>query len=637
MENEIIKSQNNITVYDDSKCLLTNEERFYFVKAFDSDEIEGHVEPEKYEVSDDVIYQICRDHAFEVLNPESKYEEEFLKKLPLNAIVQGINNRFPENYSDTWINYAFENTTEKLGLEKLKKFFGYNSLLIKEIDDILSKLITIIQPGQGNKEITGLCRVALWNPYTLKESTFQKWLSLLLKNHDENVFLDLSEIFEKIDENDKNLPEKILKYIIQDNSQKPRRNPFSKAFKNYLEDQREKARARYYGYGMNVLKEVAEWLPEGTDITRSLGSLNSFLTVLDKDSVPDKNNQLETFVLRLFAPGRVKIEIDTNHKNPETINTLSNIFKLAIKYMTDPAVKRTFIERMFALENGEQIAITRSEDILKTNTIELNDKASGYDIDTKKTIIRMLCELYTKDTIAPEQQSTIREIIEHFIITEKEQNSKEFAFSCFSNILNDKERKQIYAHILSMDFDDSVESAESYKIIKMHREIQESDFEEAHKLNSINNMCKFYFESKSPNKINDTYKTAIMSFMAEVLINYKKNTIAIRDKITGSFYDKLSPKEEKKNFLIHILNKCENNKTIIANLPQSIQNAILDSDLEAGNKEEVIIANIEKFVYSDNSDANIIMDYLMDAKTSEISRRKVLGIILDKLKENRKN
>ena len=43
------------------------------------------------------------------------------------------------------------------------------------------------------------------------------------------------------------------------------------------------------------------------------------------------------------------------------------------------------------------------------------------------------------------------------------------------------------------------------------------------------------------------------------------------------------------------------------------------------------------FKYSDNSDANIIMDYLVDAKTSEISRRKVLGIILDKLKENRKN
>ena len=624
---------NSIQENRNEELVLTDEEKFTFVKHYDAKKTEGK-NFANANFSNELIKSLCRKNVYDILSTDNKELEELSNNIPLEWLVQGIRDKFPEDYSDTNEKRALQNITEKIKINSIiRNVTGVDKLTIRQIDDILPKLRDMIDSGKSCADVSALCMNALKNPYKLTESTFKLWLDIRLKNGGD-VFTDLSQIFASIEETEKNLTEKVFKDLL--NSEKIKE---TKA-EDWIKDQKEKFRRNYYIYGLEIAKNMDSWLPDEIDISSSLGSVNSFLKVLDKEIIPDRKNQLETIVTRLFKPGRVKIEIKDS-TDSDALTILLNIFRIAIKYMVDSSVKRPFIEKMFAAKNCEQIAIQISKDIICASTIKPDDKKTGYDIETKKLIIKQLSELYENKNLGPEQLSTIIGIIIDFIIREKGQPEKEFAFELLSNILEEDKKKQEYAYIMTKDFDNSKSSsdagAESYKIMAMHKEIQASEAfrnNEELKLNSINNLCKFYFDDDR--KLDDTYKNTIMSFMAEIMIDYEKNTIAVRNTITEKFYQKFSSKsEEQKKFLTYALDKCKDGKedyqTMITKLPQSIHDEILKI-MPDRDKEELMIAIIDKAAGTTKFDD--IIDYIVDDKNEEKSRRKVLEFIITKLKKS---
>ena len=627
---------NSIQEKRNEELVLTDEEKFTFVKHYEVNQPEKKTEGKNSEnanFSDELIKSLCRKNVYDILSTDNKELEIISNKIPLSWLIQGIIDKFPEDYGDTKVKRVLQKATE--GLNKVVSIFtGEEDLSISKMDIILPKLSKRINPWQSDSDVSYLCMNALKNPYKLKEKTFKYWVEIRVKNGGPNVFEDLSQIFASIEETEKNLTEKVFKDLL--NSEKIKE---TKA-EDWIKDQKEKFRRNYYIYGLEIAKNMDSWLPDEIDISSSLGSVNSFLKVLDKEIIPNRKNQLETIVTRLFKPGRVKIEIKDS-TDSDALNILLNIFRIAIKYMVDSSVKRPFIEKMFAAKNCEQIAIQISKDIICASTIKPDDKKTGYDIETKKLIIKQLSELYENKNLGPEQLSTIIEIIKDFIIREKGQPEKEFAFELLSNILEEDKKKQEYAYIMTKDFDNSKSSsdagAESYKIMAMHKEIQASEAfrnNEELKLNSINNLCKFYFDDNR--KLDDTYKNTIMSFMAEIMIDYEKNTIAVRNTITEKFYQKFSSKsEEQKKFLTYALDKCKDGKedyqTMITKLPQSIHDEILKI-MPDRDKEELMIAIID--IAAGTTKFDDIIDYIVDDKNEEKSRRKVLEFIITKLKKS---
>ena len=259
--------------------------------------------------------------------------------------------------------------------------------------------------------------------------------------------------------------------------------------------------------------------------------------------------------------------------------------------MTKPEVKKQFIQNMFERENCEAIAITKSKEILA-------DLANLYDEQTKKYVISRLCELYKdKESLDADQPSTIRDCITKFIIKESEQTIKQEAFKMFSEVLDDNEKNNVYSEILRND--DEIPCADSYKIISMHKEIQENSFfSKDLKQNSIKNLCKLYKNLK-----NSPEKTIINSFMADVLLKYEENEIHIRDIVTTEFYS-LLPESEKKSFLILVSDKCLNDEVAVSELPSSFLDEFFKADIEPKRKETLIKIVINNFL--DNEDEELL-------------------------------
>lgn len=504
-------------------------------------------------------------------------------------------------------------------------FFKSSKLKIEDINKILQKLTEKIKKGENNTNVGQLCLKALENPYLLKKSTFSSWLRLLVKNFDSNIFSDLSTIFARVEDCDKNITEGLLKSFLNNENTVPKTG-FGKKFNDAKEklrkDMREKARKEYYEKGLDVLQNINDLLPEEYDITYSLGNLKNFLDVLSKDSVPDSKNRIETFLLHLFTPGRIRLSFGQG--SPIETNTISNIFDLTIDHMTKTEVKREFIERMFSLENCEQIAVNKGKDILE-------EKSEKYDNETKLFVIDKFSELYKKAELTSDNRVVIQKTITNFFINTEDSKYKEYVYNKFFKILDAQEKESVYRDIMNR-------APESF-IIEIYKEILNGqDFSQGLKLNCIEKLSSCF----SNKKTEENSKTDIKSLMADMLLTYKENEHSICDYIISNFYEEtLSEEKDKEEFLKLYLGKYEDsNKNNDKLMPPVIEDDIFKSKvISEDKKKNELINRINSYIAEDEekmkSTEDFIINHLIDDSLQDDTKKTVLRILLQKAKKTK--
>ena len=518
------------------EIVFTDAEKRDFISTFNGNDvkIKGDDVP-----SDLMLQKIARTHYMEILNPVDIENEKYLSIADLDSLVEGIQSNWPKRYSNRTIDGLKIAINNQLNIPLFKK-----SLTVKEIDDIREGLIKKISAQEGNKKVSSLCRKALSNPYLLDMPTFENWMALLIKNCDEDIFADLSNIFATINE-EKNIPEKIVNALVK------KTNEDQKAIKF-------RNRKEYYQSGVRSLKSILTVLPDCYDISNSLPSLKKFISVLEESELPDVENQIEYFLLNLFKPGKVVFSLDNDYSSQ---NIISNIYDLCINYLTKAEVKKQFIEHMFSHENCSVLAITKGKEILL-------DKSRKYSSEIQLYVVQKLSELYeNKKNLDAAYVTSIRETIIDYVSTKTDDESiQKETLELFLKSVPETEKTEI-VEILVKKNPDNVSNLQI-----AHDLIIDSDSSTPNtKINTLQSIFNNYDKSSGAEK------NSKKQFLLKVITGDYENEVR---NYAFDLCFKILKAEDLEQFITMLWDKCYESSSIFENLTEKWKEGIKDFQIK---------------------------------------------------------